>query len=400
MQVYNTNMYLEDIIFDICTRLDANLLKFNRHDLTVIQSFSNQISSGRSFTQKQESYARSILQRYQKQIASQLNLDFLNILSSARLKNPYRTITSEKYIALTQDNPRQIIIKFNYDFEILTSIREFRAKNELRNVLWNEEGKFWSFPLKESVLKWIIDNFSNKGFVFSEEIQNFQNQISEITNNLEKFVPVLKRNGNELEYVNFTPKITPKNTVNILSAILEARKNGIFVWDDEINLELEQLDNLSPEILKFLKHSDHSGIHFSENSSFFNLKPLLFLDYPLFFILPGGNEQKYLEFLVKYFTQHGIHESEMTVLFRLENKNDKNFNNFVKINGLNNAISEKIKIFFLSNKLPKPLLKSAIKPYIVFYGGLPGVNYSLANFLKFHDFRINFHITESDFALL
>jgi hypothetical protein len=59
------------------------------------------------------------------------------------------------------------------------------------------------------------------------------------------------------------------------------------------------------------------------------------------------------------------------------------FNDLVKSFNLNSPIGENTKIVFISQKLPKPLLKSEIEfKFIINLGSISGVHYSLSNYLQ------------------
>jgi hypothetical protein len=58
------------------------------------------------------------------------------------------------------------------------------------------------------------------------------------------------------------------------------------------------------------------------------------------------------------------------------------FNELVKQNNLNNPINDNTKIVFVSQKIPKPLIKSGIEfKLIVNLGSLSGVHYSVSTYL-------------------
>jgi len=80
----------------------------------------------------------------------------------------------------------------------------------------------------------------------------------------------------------------------------------------------------------------------------------------------------------------------MSVMFRLPAETGKNFNDFVKNNQLNNPITDKTKIVFISSKLPKPVIKSKVKFNCVINLGLGGVHYTIKNFTENHENLINF----------
>ena len=69
-------------------------------------------------------------------------------------------------------------------------------------------------------------------------------------------------------------------------------------------------------------------------------------------------------------------------MFRLSSDTGSMFNDLVKQEGLNNPIGENTKIVFISQKVPKPLIKANLDfKIIVNLGSLSGVHYSLSSFL-------------------
>jgi hypothetical protein len=103
------------------------------------------------------------------------------------------------------------------------------------------------------------------------------------------------------------------------------------------------------------------------------------------FILPGGSELSKLLTVLELLNHLKIPKDEISVMFRLPNETDKNFNDFVKDEELNSPLSEKTKFVIISNKLPKPLIKSDIKFNLVVNLGFGNVHYTLKNFVEKHE---------------
>ena len=75
----------------------------------------------------------------------------------------------------------------------------------------------------------------------------------------------------------------------------------------------------------------------------------------------------------------------MAVLFRLAAAQDQlNCNKFIHDNSLNNPISDKTTLIFVSGKIPKPLIETNKKFDLVINFGTSSAHYTLQNFLKNH----------------
>jgi hypothetical protein len=88
----------------------------------------------------------------------------------------------------------------------------------------------------------------------------------------------------------------------------------------------------------------------------------------------------------------GIADENMCVLFRLDSSSGAICNEYVKTNRLNNPISEKIKVFFISGKVPKPLICSGIEFDAIINLGSNSAHYTQKNLVKNHHCVINYTI--------
>jgi preprotein translocase subunit SecD len=101
-------------------------------------------------------------------------------------------------------------------------------------------------------------------------------------------------------------------------------------------------------------------------------------------IIPSGDEYSYLKKIYLSLKNMGYDEDQMCVLFRVDKEKGKITNDFIKEHSLNNPISEKIKIFFVSVKMPKPLIKNQIEIGTVFNMGAVNAHHTLRNFVNNH----------------
>ena len=84
----------------------------------------------------------------------------------------------------------------------------------------------------------------------------------------------------------------------------------------------------------------------------------------------------------------------MSVLFRLDSSIGKPCNTFIRENRLNQPISDNIKFYFISSKIPKTLLERNQKFDMVAYFGCGSAHYTLRNFVKSHHNSIIMYIKE------
>ena len=174
-------------------------------------------------------------------------------------------------------------------------------------------------------------------------------------------------------------------TTDLLHSIFEARKFGIFTWDDTINNFVDS-DEVTTTTREFLK--SEPGTKFainSENHEISVLEDIVKHLFPVLVVIPGGDEFGTLTQSHKFFNNIGIANNEMSVMFRLPSETHEMFNIFVKQSELNSPITEKTKVVFISGKMPKPVLKSKVKFHCVLNLGYNNVHYSLREFVGKHE---------------
>jgi hypothetical protein len=269
---------------------------------------------------------------------------------------------------------------FPYNDKLVENIRKNRDNFSIS--LWDKEDKCWYFGLSENSIQFLssLDNFE-----VDDSIKSFQEQIENIQRDMEKYVPMLIIENSVPKLKNCDKNMPELTSNDLISAIFEARKRGIYTWDETINSFIES-DELDPLTRSFLKTDP--GEKFGVNSEIYQISEIstIVLNLlPVMVIIPGGDELDKMAVSTEFFREHGISNSEMSVMFRLPSNTQATFNEFVKFNELNSPISEKTKVVFVSSKIPKPIFKSGIKFNSVLNLGYSNVHYTMRDFLKNHE---------------
>lgn len=374
-------MNIEDLIF----YLSGSAIPLNRWDSQVVQSFVDQSCRGTGFTEKQANLAIRILKKHLSDLSVLLRTDVQPFIDEPVFRYPIRQINNQKRMFVTKDDRNVDIIQVEFPFNeaYVSEIRKQRGDTEI--VQWDKDRRAWFFGISESNIQFLM-NFANKeNFVIDETLRNYKNQIEEITENIEKYVPMLTLEENSLKFKNVSTFVPELRSTDILGAIFEARKYGILTWDNNIEEYLDR-SHVNSLTMKFL--SSDPGTHFVVNSaecSINQLSEIIKLLGPTLVVIPGGSELEKLKFSVEFFKTLDYVPSEMSVMFRKPNLSDKIFNDFVKNSELNNPIDEKTKVVFVSGKLPKPIIKSGLKFNSILNLGHDNVHYTLRDFLRKHE---------------
>lgn len=375
--------YVEDIV----TLLTS--IKVSHRDAEVINSLYRQVNfDGKGYTEKQSKLAIRLCQRYLSMINSQQNKDFTPYLDNPMFRKPIRSIqTASKLISIIDvQNERLIKIEFPYNEELIKRIRAVRFKKISRiSVDWNPSYKSWISNLSEDALLSFRFLITEYGFSADEEITSYYNQIDSILDNMSNYIPMLSMVNNTPAIVNATENTPTLTSTDTLESIFEARKLGVTVWDDHIN-EFIDSNNVDPFTRTFLRHDASSKFfikqreHLYENTQI--LKNIVKYLLPTLFLIQQGQELKQLIIAYNLLKDIGIDTAEISVMFRLPNKMNKEFNDFVRDNHLNNPISENTKVVFISNKVPKTILESKIHFNCVVNMGDRSPHWMLSSFIS------------------
>lgn len=372
-------MYIEDIL----GTLDS-IGKTSKWDKNVIESLTSQVMfNGNGFTEKQSQLALKIIRRYQDQLDDYYRKDITTYLDTPVYRLAIRTPAANYRKVSMVSHPqwvKAIKVEFPYNESFVNLIRENRSDSNF--AVWEKEAKAWMFSLSETNIKLVKTLAESDVFDVDAEFKEYSSQVDDIFREMEKFTPMLVVDAGKPKYVNAPRYIPELKTDNILKSVFEARKAGIDIWDEQVD-EVIESDNLNDFVRSFIRTPATSQFHVdSTNSSMNVLSEIVQYLEPALIIIPGGMELTKTETAYEFLKEQGLTNEEISVMFRLPGNTGKNFNDFVKLNNLNNPITEKTRAVVVSQKMPKPVLTSKIKFNCVISLGLHNMHYTIRDFTK------------------
>lgn len=385
-------MYIEDII----DSLMFGPVKLNRFDQKIIDSFGNQIMMGTGFTEKQSVLAVKILGRYSDQISLHLKNNINTFLENPTYRYKIRKTVTTRSIKIIDNNV--IEVKFPFDENFVAEIRKYKSNHSARsgNIVWDKENTSWMFTLNESNIQFITNLCNPNEFEFDEDFKKYVRDSEEILQNIENYAPILVSDNNQYAIVN-SPKNMPKITAtDLLGAVLQARKLGVILWDDNIDhcLNNGTIDDVT---VQFLKSNPGAITELSNTpSDLACLETVLKNLGPSLIIVPGGMELEKMTHALDLLQGIGVSNKNMSVLFRLPTETGRNFNDFVKNQELNGPICEETSVVFISGKLPKPLIKSGIRFNSIINLGFDNAHYTIKEYVKNHPHQIYFDLKKTN----
>jgi hypothetical protein len=308
-----------------------------------------------------------------------------------RFSSQQRTV---KLVTLTNGS-KKIAVSFPFDQNLVDKIREIKdttsSSNEMptgRSVIWNADNRNWAFNLYEGHLSQLYKILKEHNFEFDKELLDWIEEIEEIEKNIQNYIPMVTFEEGIYKYVNAHKDIPHTVSTQLLEVLFEAKKYGIETWDENIDIAIkhESVNRFTRVILTSQKNislADLTEVS-RESFSFYDFSDVIKYNGKVLMIIPSGDEYSYLKKIYLSLKNMGYDEDQMCVLFRVDKEKGKITNDFIKEHSLNNPISEKIKIFLVSVKMPKPLIKNQIEIGTVFNMGAVNAHHTLRNFVNNH----------------
>jgi hypothetical protein len=383
MYPFNMKLYIEDLICRLGNSgkyLFATPISLWAMDQSVVHSLAVNPTAGKGFTEKQRALVLRLCTKYQYQLTADLGPEVTLALENPEFKFPLAQPTLQEKSIKVQGN--KILVKFPFSEEIVGKIRKFKTDACVHTVNWDGDEKVWQFALEEGNVLWITNNLLSSEFSVDQEFLEFSGQITEILENMEKYIPTVSHENGQYLFKNTHRTVPQPETTNLAETLLLAKHYGISTWDEKVE-NLIKNANFSPVLTSFLEESISNKPEFDVNeNSIDQFTDLFKYNVPALIIIPGYGEFFTLKTWSAWLKSQGFAEKEISVLFRLDNDTGSMFNDLVRQNNLNNPIDENTKIVFISQKIPKPLIKSGIDfKLIVNLGSLSGVHYSVSTFL-------------------
>jgi hypothetical protein len=274
-------------------------------------------------------------------------------------------------------------VSFPYSEETVANIRQFRHRNESLSIQWNGENKYWSFDLTEVSVLWIMENLLTEEFQCDDEFIRISEEISEVLSKIEESVPMLVKREAGFEFVNVNNSVPQPENMNVIQAALLARRYGFNLWDETVSKLLET-DKKSTLLTEFLLKTDTKPLKITPTiDGLGQFTDLINYSTTMLIVVPPDIELYCVKTWTDWLKLQNFAPESISVMFRLENANNNEFNKYIRDNNFNSPITERTRAVFVSQKISKPVIKANIDFGVVLnLGEISGAHYSLRNYLE------------------
>lgn len=372
----NAARTIEDLLETFAGLKGQEKFHIEPSDATIMYSIARQVFKGTALTDRQYAIVSEKLKSYKEQFTA---LDYNFELAIETLRMPLRVIDRSKYIKIVdtadvyentiyesyKEDWKWIAVRFPFSKKLIVLIENLPRIT--KSDYFHKKGShIHFFKLTENNLFNVIDAFRNKEFDIDQTLISLYDEILEIKNNKEQYVPGiynLKLKNFNQRAIDVMLSTIGEPTVDNL-ALYKDREDifGLHHFDeDKLDQSIFKLTSLSQKIVRRTKHN----VLVNSNTYTFNnlAESLLELNrFPLIVLLNEEYAYEQLNTVHRAFSGF-IDNSKSTVLFRLDNETNSDFNDYIKRNSLNSTLDKDTKIVYINiNKVPKPLVKSEWSP--------------------------------------
>tara|TARA_B100000212_G_scaffold84288_1_gene61184 strand:+ start:9294 stop:10526 length:1233 start_codon:yes stop_codon:yes gene_type:complete len=337
----------------------------NNSDKSLLLSLAKQTYKGTPYTDRQFDLVKQKINLY-RQILIDVGVDVDRAKDNLRF--PLRSIDRSRWIGIRNvEDTDYIAVRFSFNKKLISFIDQLRSKEHTK--LYDEKEKIHYFPFNESNVYKIISMLKEKNFNIESDLEKIYEKVQMMQNNKKDYIPGIygfklkNLNDKAVEYIVSDVGKEP-NADNLALYKDRDALYGIEHFDEEdLNESVKNLTTLSQKIVRrkcpnVLIDSDV----FTVNNI---VETVLELNrFPVLVCLQPQTDFDDLSHIYKCF-KNIFSNDDFCVLYRKDNNTAENkyFNQFIKLNGLNNSLANNSKIVYTTqDKVTKTLLKNNWKP--------------------------------------
>ena len=364
----NNHTTIEDLL-ELAAGLQGQAkIQLDSSDVSIMHSIARQVFKGTALTDRQYSLMQEKLTKYRNQFTS-LEYNFDTAINA--LRKPLREIDRAKHIKIVDEFNSDIsthnkelgiktpwmVVKFPFSKSLIMSISNLTTDASTYHHSKGSHEHFFLF--NEINVMNVISEFKDKNFEIDQDILDYYNNVMEVKQNLENFVPGIfngkLKNICDESKKNIDTDLGDLTKENLLIYIDRKRRYGIEVIDP-----IPNIIDLTSEIALREKTEYLSK---PGSQKFESLVESIYVlnRFPLIVIIDEKDAEVQLDQAFSSF-KHIVPVEEQSVLFRLSADNNS-FNEYVKDKKLNNWVDKNTKIVYINNnKLPKLVINGEWKP--------------------------------------
>lgn len=363
----NTAESCIEILSGVHPTHDYDGVDVHESDKHLINSLTKQSFKGVAYTDRQYELVKSKISLY-KDVLENLDIDVDECINNLRLE--LRTIDRSKWIGVRNVNGTDYLaVRFTFNKRLISAIESLRTSGIEKEKITDTDNKINYFKLTEKNIYRIIEILKDRKFTIENEVNLQYEKLQMMMNNKNNYLPgvygfkLKNLNKKAVDYIisDIGEQPSPENL-----ALYKDREAlyGIEHFDKEdLDASVKHLTTLSQRIVRrrstqiLVNPESFTVDHVAESILELNR-------YPLLVCLDSKTELDDLTTVYHSF-RNIFPNDDFCVLYRKDNDSpdNKNFNQYIKQNNLNNSLGNTSKIVYTSqDKLVKTLIKQDWQP--------------------------------------
>ena len=393
---------IEDLLETLAGLQGQATMQIESSDATIMHSIARQTFRGTALTDRQQALIIEKLQTYREQFTI-LDYDFDTAVNI--LRQPLRVIDRSKYIKIVntnevynnttyesyKENWKWIKIRFPFSKKLIIILDSLNKATDY----YHEKGSHEHFfHLTEQNLYNVINAFIDKNFEIESTLLENYYIIKDMISKKEDYIPGVYnfklKTVTEASYDYITNVLGTPNIHNLAEFYDKRKTLGLSYFDSvELEKSLASYTNLTQKLIMREKNT----VMVNSNKYTFNNLANSLIEMKRFPLLVILTESEPLDSLIQVHSAFSgfINNSECTVMFRLDNENNFNFNKYIKDNNLNSPLDKNTKVVYINtNKVPKPLIKSKWVGSTVLTLQSYYMNSNIVNYIQEYDMCVQY----------
>jgi len=363
--------------------LSDNSLLMKEQDKNLISSLAQQIDRRTGLTDRQLRLARKKLDEYRTEL-EQYDVDVDS--AKQRTSLDVRYIDRSRWIRLEQsEDGVSILVRFVYQRNLIRRMEDLARLIPQDQRTYDPETKTHSIDYSESNLYEIVHTFRDCGFDIDPEVMLLYQELCDL--DPETVVPGV--------YDKQLKNLPPAGQQLIEQELGEVDEHSLALYRDrsiryglhyfdskDLNDSLENYSYLAGRIANRSSASVViENTRFSMDTLVLALEELNRL--PLLIVLPAQLPESLVE--IHKSLKNIVAPEETAVMFRLDNEENSDVNQWIRDNNLNNPLDSHKKIVYtIDARIPKPILNSEWEPQAVLSFSHSSLLVSVKKILNFY----------------
>jgi hypothetical protein len=364
--------YIEDLFVRVIDIMDQNLLGMQYHDQSAARSFYNSITQGKDLTEKQGAYVLKIIHKYRNSVKPYIDVE--PHLEHPLWKKPFRVVDRTKKIWVEQEITKTPLICLKFPYDLKDDFEsKFRPHRE-DGHFWNVERRIRQINLYKANIIQIQEWVEENDFELDDTFISCVDQVEEIWQERNRYEPYSIIKDDEVSLVNCSEEVEEFFIKNSNSNIV----NDLFLAKS-MNFPLKNPNNTIAQRIS----SNRNNTFWVKNVDDFiklgyevNGKVVLLLD-------RTSDALEYMQQLSKVIDCNNFDRNDFRVCFRTNNKENPEFNDWVRDNKFGGKI-EGAKFLIFQHKPAKWLFKQENDVIIIATNNLMPSTYGLTRDLLEH----------------